>query len=538
MQTTAEADAFVGKVIAYESYRAQDGSYLDLGWPRRVVIAADSWGGSLTITEAPTSVLGDDQFRAGTGVTVIQLAAPPASYDLQLIADISDTDRRELPWNQGTTAGSRGWHYARSATDHTPSAFELTIFGVTFPIPVMTRWIVVRGPVEERDPRTFIFDSTAQDGSMADQEQLRVLLGAQAPGAYEFTRLYTDETDLTPAQQAAGPVHHLTSNRLGEALNAGPHFVSLSGHGDPNGCCGGSVWQADGLTNGGHTFIAYADSCLTNQFEGEDAYGEALVKNPNGGAVAYVGSSRFSWIGLGDDVQRQFFHRMRTTQHLGLLNDIRVPTMDMVGEHAYARWIIFSLNLTGDPEMPVWKARRPVVRIKVEWVNDRRIPVVVVVDWPKPDPHPRPEPDPIADPFVDVLVHLRQGEREWQVRPDRTGRATFDVSQADLGPLTLTVSSSGAVPEVRTLDACGPVWLEGTVVEVEHRQDGRDATMVRLRNDQSELALMADGCEDDYPLIVDAAVEAFVTGREVSVLVAKAEPGARIERFRFGPRDW
>jgi hypothetical protein len=98
-------------------------------------------------------------------------------------------------------------------------------------------------------------------------------------------------------------VQHLGSPRLQAALNAAPHIVSLSGHGSGNGCCGGSVWMASGLTNGDQAFIGYADSCLTNQVDSDDAFSEALVCAPNGGAVAYVGNTRFSY-GVGDNFQR------------------------------------------------------------------------------------------------------------------------------------------------------------------------------------------------------------------------------------------
>ena len=47
--------------------------------------------------------------------------------------------------------------------------------------------------------------------------------------------------------------------------------------------------MASGLANGWHTFIVYADSCLTNQVDASDAFSEELLKNSMGGAVAYVG---------------------------------------------------------------------------------------------------------------------------------------------------------------------------------------------------------------------------------------------------------
>ena len=72
-------------------------------------------------------------------------------------------------------------------------------------------------------------------------------------------------------------------------MNAGPHVVSLSAHGNSGGCCGAGNAMASGLTNGWHTFIVYADSCLTNQVDASDAFSEELLKNSMGGAVACVG---------------------------------------------------------------------------------------------------------------------------------------------------------------------------------------------------------------------------------------------------------
>ena len=51
----------------------------------------------------------------------------------------------------------------------------------------------------------------------------------------------------------------ISTDGLRNALNAGPHIVSLSGHGNSGGCCKLDPWMSDNLTNGYHTFIAYAD---------------------------------------------------------------------------------------------------------------------------------------------------------------------------------------------------------------------------------------------------------------------------------------
>jgi hypothetical protein len=120
------------------------------------------------------------------------------------------------------------------------------------------------------------------------------------------------------------------------------------------------------LTNGLPGFIGYADSCLTNRFDG-DAFSEELVNNPSGGAVAYVGNTRFSWIGVGDNFQRAFFHRLVSTRHLGLLNDSRISVYGTTGYYSgYERWAIFTLNLLGDPELQVYRNAVPWIPLTVD----------------------------------------------------------------------------------------------------------------------------------------------------------------------------
>src|SRR5262249_5335476 len=146
-------------------------------------------------------------------------------------------------------------------------------------------------------------------------------------------------------------------------------------------CCGLGDPTADSVTNGYQSFIAYADSCLTNDFEWDDSVSENLLSNPHGGAVAYIGSTRFSWIGVGDNFQRAFFHRLTSTRHLGLVADSRIG---MLNENTgfwklYNKWVIFSLNLTGDPEMPVWNGTPAHLEVSHAQRLDKRLPFLVDV---------------------------------------------------------------------------------------------------------------------------------------------------------------
>ena len=522
VQSAAEADVFVDKVLSYERFRAPNGLWLDGDWPRRLVVVSDNWGGSLRINPTTGDPPGDDRFLAGSTSTLIKLKDRPGHWDFQLIADIAIDDRRELPFKPSGGTG-RGWQYATSAADRTPPSITINFWFFSFTIPLTSQWIEVRGPAAERNPRWYVLDHVNPDGSMVDQEQLREQLRVEHAGWDQVTRYYKDETDLTPAQAAAVPVEHLTSDAVRDALNAGPHVVSFSGHGSGGGCCGADRWMAQTLTNGWHTFIGYADSCLTSQFDANDAFGEDLLKNPSGGAVAYVGNSRFSWIGVGDDVQRRFFHRLTTTRHLGLANDSRLTALDFGYWHAYARWVMHALNLLGDPEMPIWRqGRLRRFPIEIDWPYRLDVPLKVLVRQPKP-----------GEPVEQVIVHVRQGDREWSARPERDGTASFRLDDAGGEEVTITVSGPDIIPTVEVLRAKAPAWITGTVTILSHRHAGLNETRVTLDTPDGMCDLVVPGEDADYVAVVGALVEAYSSGSEISVLAMPGAALGRIERFRL-----
>ena len=96
-----------------------------------------------------------------------------------------------------------------------------------------------------------------------------------------------------------------------------------------------------------------ADSCLTNKYDYEDSVGENALKHENGGAVAYIGNSRYSWVGLGDEFRLEFFKTMQMSRHLADLNDSRCNFANH--NDIYKLWVILAQNMNGDPEMPVFR---------------------------------------------------------------------------------------------------------------------------------------------------------------------------------------
>lgn len=442
-----QANMFVDKVISYEQFRTPTGALLDVNWPRKMLFASSNWFGPEiliypTASDPPTEYT--YHHNGGQPYSRIQLQGNELDSTCQLFAIITDTDSRVIPFNINAARDGRGWYYAVSSHDLTPctSGFRLWPTTTILQLPVKTPWVVVCGQQDELTPQLYGFGNGMQDSSMSDQEILRKQMSIDLSNIDIISRLYEDEVDLTN-QAGDPPVKYLSGQNMQEELNAVQHFVSLSGHGDPGGCCYLRSNVVQNLTNGYHPFITYADSCLTNQFEAEDAISESITYKSNGGAVGYVGNSRFSWIGIGDNFQRVFFHALTSTHHLGLLNDVRCSLISEVGCR-YGKWAIFSLNLIGDPEMPVWSGR----------------PIMMIVNFPSSSSKHKKLTINVSGSFLrffkrhllGATVCIQQGSVSQIAFTDSNGNATFDASNLILGKLEITVTLTGCIPFLGTLN--------------------------------------------------------------------------------------
>jgi hypothetical protein len=438
VDTATDAATFVDKVLTYERLGGGVFTSLDQSWPTRVVLASSDWGGPTRFWPTTSSPPSDNHYLhdAGASRSLLKAPAAPSTFDFELIAHVSDADRRLLPYKSSTASSVRGWYYARSATDLSINELVISLLWVTIRFPMPSPWIVVHGPLAERTPQVYELDYIGQDGSMADQERLRQQVLAELPAIDDFQRLYEDELDLTLSERLAAPVQYLTSARLQSALDTAPHFMSLSGHGNSDGCCGGSVGLARALRNGKPGFIGYADSCLTNMVDGDDAFSEELLTNPDGGAVGYVGNTRFSWIGVGDDFQRAFFHRLTTTRHLGLLNDSRIGVYGTTGSwNGYDRWAVFTLNLLGDPELQVHRSALPRIRLTVIDHVRRVLRAEAIVLQPRPS-----DPFPARPPVGDIRIHVSAGDHLFDAVTDGNGEVRLPAEVVANGSIEVTAS--------------------------------------------------------------------------------------------------
>ncbi len=538
-----EANAFVNKIIAYEQFRSPDGVLLDRGWPSRMLFVSCDWWPGLRINPMPyvgprTPLIPHENnyyHEVGQPYSLIRLKSDTNfisdfyKFTPRLFAVISDTDVRVIPY-RSDHASARGWNFVRGFSDLSVSELKLDGFKKPFPMP--THWVAVYGLDEELSPLRYVFDQIGQDFSMEQQEDLRRQMALDSPNISNISRLYEDEVDLSLAEQAAAPVDHFTIDRLRDSLNHGQHFVSLSGHGSPEGgCCGLGRYMANNLRNGYNSFIGYADSCLTNAFDVSDAVSENLVYNPNGGAVGYVGNTRFSLIFTGDNFQRAFFHRLTSTNHLGLLNDIRCTLVHEPPNIAGNKWTIFTQNLIGDPEMPIWKGAPKILKISHPRALDSRKLFTVKIDPQSFSNDYSPE---------DVTVHIQQENFSRITHMDSSGTATFDINMAQLGKLDITVTHAGFIPCIDIVHITGPFWISGVVTEIKHHSDTQQSR-VRLQLDQSienSSYRFWNICHSgNDSSILNAVTNAYVSEKKISLFVDNLEEGGNVEGFCFGVAD-
>jgi hypothetical protein len=265
----------------------------------------------------------------------------------------------------------------------------------------------------------------------------------------------------------------------------------------------------------------------------EDAVSEKSLYNPKGGAVAYIGNTRFSWIGVGDNFQRAFFSRLTSTRHLGLLNDVRCT---MVNENTgfwkrYNKWAIFALNLMGDPEMPVWVGPPKDMYVELNHNLDKRYPFEIQVK--------HRAFLGILFPLAGAHVTVVQGSFIRHAMTDANGRVSFDINNAQLGDIEVTVTKINYRPVIETVEIVGPAWVTGMVNVISHMHQSSNDTYIRLNlatslNGSTMRGWYAQKAKPDYGIILDAATDAYISQKQIHFMVTSIKEGGTIEKFRFG----
>ncbi len=115
----------------------------------------------------------------------------------------------------------------------------------------------------------------------------------------------------------------LSSSAVISAMNQGVGLVDFFDHGRYDMWVG-ALRASDvlNLQNGNRTFLAFAMACETAAFDYQEytTIGEAFFRNPNGGAIGYIGATRIAWAGYDcfDGLHHRFWNYFlrNATEHL------------------------------------------------------------------------------------------------------------------------------------------------------------------------------------------------------------------------------
>jgi len=339
VESGAQARAFVDKVLTYERLEMPDGGTgIDATYLQKVLYAAAYWGREFESRQSDASIPPADKkftHAAGTNVTKVHtgfdLTLSGTTPSHRLVARLASS-QVVVPYKTAANAANLGWYFATSDTYAAQS-------------PTPTRFVKVLGPETDIDPNSFFWDPTGLELAASEKESLRALMNGWYPNFGSIQRHYEDYFDLA----APPPLIPLEASVLRDALNDGVHFASFTGHGWWGGCCGIDTASEPDFSNDGKYFVAFADSCSTARPDGVDSTAEISTIDPDGGAVAYVGNTRYSWIGVGDNYEQFFWGKLKMMGRTGPAAGLRMATGGI-----HVLWTVYAQTLFGDPEMPVW----------------------------------------------------------------------------------------------------------------------------------------------------------------------------------------
>lgn len=179
----------------------------------------------------------------------------------------------------------------------------------------------------------------------------------------------------TATSFSGGAGYQLSPTNVSDQFNSGYNFAFMATHGN------WSIWAMESpygyfynstalnLANGARQGHVYTIACITSKFDGsgDPSLAEAFLRSETGGAVSYIGSSRYGWgyayttaHGPSFQYADSFYQNLFTGQPGGYANRLgavfSAHKQDHIAGSAYYganRWLQFSLNLLGDPELYV-----------------------------------------------------------------------------------------------------------------------------------------------------------------------------------------
>lgn len=273
---------------------------------------------------------------------------------------------------------------ARTAADVTTVVSKILAYEKNPPMSNYAENLLLAGKHRsDLPPSTGPSDSHCQTEAMFSASIQPFWTGVQRDRLYDTGADFCDTSDCGPDNTD----HGVTPEHLSAALNLGYNMMFMASHGDhelwwvepePDGQTHPDRFEADlalALTNAGRYTNVATMACVTAEFDTDSTVwpyclGEAFLFSPSGGAVSYVGFSRNGFSSHGNcsiDGESGFvflgaYYRSLLSgnppgriQHIGAaLFGAKNLLAGICGPYGAGRWMLFGLNLLGDPELCVY----------------------------------------------------------------------------------------------------------------------------------------------------------------------------------------
>ncbi len=318
--------------------------------------------------------------------------------------------------------------------------------------------IVGRASVEHSaEAQAFVAKTLAYERAETSEYQLDMLMAGEIlwSDPYTDSGIALNMIDSESVPSRYDPIEKQYESRGNESresviasINEGKGHVLHDGHAWHTvlGCGDGYLDRADAsaLTNAtGHPLV-YSIGCWPASID-RDCVAERLLENPVGGAVAFIGNSRYGWgspgnpgYGYSDRFMAEFYRRLflggddRAGVALATAKACFAPLSQ--SENVY-RWHQYELNLLGDPELPVWTDEPAELSIAhPESISSDGAPVRVVV-WTD------------AGAEEGALVCLSNGSDLYErMRTGPDGVVSFQVTTGSPHQVAVTVTQTNCRP--------------------------------------------------------------------------------------------
>lgn len=202
-----------------------------------------------------------------------------------------------------------------------------------------------------------------------------------------LTRFYDTSTDFVDNYD-----YDVTWSNLQEQFELGYFFINIASHGTPSSWLLENSWyfvsNAQSLQCE-YPMIITTSACLTNAFDanssnlegkGEPCLSEAFMRNPNSNVLAYLGGSRSGWtlqssfpskIGASERLNAYFYNELFSDSVTNFAKIVANAKIRLGKSGGANKWIQYSVNPLGDPEMPIFTTNPQVFNNVNYSFNDR-----------------------------------------------------------------------------------------------------------------------------------------------------------------------